>query len=178
MLDWASSNLVGTLKELFALGKGGTHYTKRDGNDLKFKDPNNAAERTLTQLLITESAYAESNGEDSYTGSTTYQQKVRRTFTPVELAYFEITYSLLLSANDEKVSFKTRVQIDDTTTKKETIGPTGGKYADGKWQARAGHFVVQLSAAAHNIDLDYGTTDAGKTVYIKEAVVTVRRSSG
>lgn len=44
------SNLIGTLRDQFSLGKGGTHYLKRDGDDLKLKDVN-IAERSLTEIL-------------------------------------------------------------------------------------------------------------------------------
>lgn len=62
-IDLTLSNLVRTLRDQFNIGKGTTHYLKRDGNDLKFKDPNNA-EKTLTQLAA---AGGGSSFEDTYT---------------------------------------------------------------------------------------------------------------
>lgn len=48
-IDLSLANLIRTLRGTFYFGKGSTHYLKRDGDDLKFKDPNNT-EKTLTQL--------------------------------------------------------------------------------------------------------------------------------
>lgn len=139
---------------------------------------NHLTDAELLKLQEIQHEYDEDNAEDSHTGNTAYQEKLKFTFTPTSLGYFEITFSCLMACSDEKIAVNTRVQIDDTTTKKETSIPVGGKYSDGRWQDRAGHFVVQLTAASHDIDLDYSIADAGKTVYIKEATLTARRVLG
>lgn len=130
------------------------------------------ATNQATAQWIKDSYHNSSDGEETTTG-TDYVQKVRLTFTPVAAGDYEIHFSLMIATSNTGVGMKTRVQVDDTTTKKEINGNLISGYP--AYFERSGHFVVNLTAAAHNIDLDYASSSSGKTLYIKEAVLTARR---
>jgi hypothetical protein len=68
------------------------------------------------------------------------------------------------------------MQIDDTITKKEILETVSLlDYGDDGWVGYSGNFVVQLSVASHDIDLDFKPENTGDTAYVKEAVITARR---
>lgn len=119
--------------------------------------------------------YIEDDSESSTT-SITYQQKLRLTFTPLLAGDYEVIFSALVSHSNTGNLMLMRIQIDDTTTEREISADLSGlKYVDGAWHPYAGNFVVTLSAASHNIDLDYASGEAGKTMYIQNVVLVARR---
>ena len=116
-----------------------------------------------------------SDTEASTTG-TTYIQKLRHTFTPPAAGDYEIEWSCMVSASATKVPMITRLQVDDTDTYDEGGEDLAGDvYSDGIYVHRTGKFVASLSAASHDIDLDFKSGKIGKTVYIKLAKITHRR---
>jgi len=120
------------------------------------------------------SFYNSSTGQSSTT-STSWQQKVRLTFTPPSAGDYEITFSMMQSHSDTGVMYKTRVQVDNSTTYYSTREEFYNfKYSDGAYRMRGGSFTVNLSAQQHNIDLDYRTGESGKAAYIKEAYIIAR----
>ena len=105
-----------------------------------------------------------------------YVQKLRLTFTPPETGNYEVSFSCMVSHSDTGVFAQTRVPVDDTDTYKETLQELYNfKYSDGAYYGRHGIFVVNLDASVHTLDLDFATGDSGKTMYIKEAIITARR---
>lgn len=119
--------------------------------------------------------WGESDGTSS-TNSESYQQKLRVTFTPEYGAYYEVTSSCLYSHEDTGVFCFIRIQVDDSTTKKEMVRELYNfKYEDGAWSPYSSNFVIWLDATEHTIDMDYCQDDNPKTMYIKEAVITARR---
>jgi hypothetical protein len=123
---------------------------------------------------IAPSFYDEANGESNKTGSG-WAEKLKLTFTPTEAAYYEISFSCLLSISSKDKGLQARIQIDDSTTKKEILTSFSTlNYGDGSWMVYSGNFVVQLSVASHDIDLDFATADVSETVYAKEAVLAAR----
>lgn len=119
--------------------------------------------------------WGESNDQSS-TNSESYQQKLRVTFTPEYAAYYEITSSCLYSHDDTGVFCFIRIQVDDSTTKKEMVRELYNfKKEDGAWSPYSSNFVIWLDATQHTIDMDYCQDDNPKTMYIKEAVITARR---
>jgi hypothetical protein len=120
---------------------------------------------------------AESAGESSYTGSTTYQQKLRLTTPSVPAGTYRVGffYENACDGDDKQVKF--RVQVDDSTTLHEVTPKQKGKYGDtpSVWHSAGGFGYVVLTNAAHNIDLDYGVDNAGETVYIRRARLEIWR---
>lgn len=103
----------------------------------------------------------------SITGTTTFQQKLRLTFTAVAGTYIIFgKFNWRFSVNTQ--SFKARIQTDDTTDGfnfELEIHDAGTAELD----SVCTFYTVILTAGSHNIDLDYGTTNTGETAYISNA---------
>jgi len=122
--------------------------------------------------LIPAASYAESEGASSTT-SATYQQKLRLTFT-AEAGDYEIQWYSEIYSSDSGTRVQTRVQVDDTTNlcitdwnpddnQKVGYGPTSG-------------FRRQtLTAGSHNIDFDFSTSQAGKSVTVRRVRLRAMR---
>lgn len=154
---------------------GGGKYPKikNDEIGIEFVDaPTTAVSGTD---LDREVYWVESNGESSTT-SDKYQQKISLVFTPHSAGHYEINFSTMYSHSDTGVFCKIRIQVDDSTTKKEMLRELNNfKYEDGAWSPYTGNFVVYLDKSEHYIDMDYCHGDRPKTIYIKEAVIIARR---
>lgn len=148
-----------------------------DGKFLKSNGPAAAPEwATAATGAGDVSDYATAPGETSTT-STSPQQKLRLTFTPPEQANYEVTFTAMVSCSDTGILIHTRLQLDDTVTYfPVALELYNYKYEDGAYAIRSGSFVIpNLTAASHNIDLDYWSGESGKTAYIKEAYLIVRK---
>ncbi len=139
----------------------------------------NAGATQWEPKYVGDNLYHNASTGESSTTSETYQQKLRLTFTPVAAGDYLISFTCLVSSEDSNELILTRVQVDDTTTHLETILELGGStvYSDGTYAIRSGSFVVSLTAAAHNIDLDYATSNSAEAAYIKEATLVAQRVS-
>lgn len=117
---------------------------------------------------------AVSEGESSTT-SATFQQKLRLTTPSVPAGnyYIGFFYEHAMSGDDKQYGYRT--QVDDTTTFAEGIIECKGNYADSQWRSKAGHYIATLTAATHNIDLDYRAV--GDTAYIRRARLVIWRVS-
>jgi hypothetical protein len=125
---------------------------------------------------VLDSKYASSLGEDSTT-STSFQTKLTLTFTPQEEGYYELQFSAMVSCSDTGVFIKTRVRVDDTTVYNAINQELYNfKYSDGAYYGRSGTNVVHLTATSHTFDFDYCSGDSGKTAYMKEAYMVLRRT--
>jgi hypothetical protein len=117
-----------------------------------------------------------SNDGESSTTSSTWQQKLRLTTGSVPAGKYRIGWYLEGSGDDANIRFEYRVQIDDTTTIMEWHPGFPKKYSSGEWQVNGGHYYATLSAASHDIDLDYRNND-GNTTYIRRARLEIWRVS-
>jgi hypothetical protein len=118
----------------------------------------------------------QSTGESTTTDGTIWQQKLRLTFIPPVAGDYEIHFACAVINEDSNVLLRTRIQIDDTTTRFQTAPTSNKKYAEGAYVPVSGVFyITSLSAASHNIDLDYISYTDGKIAYIKDATIIARR---
>lgn len=129
---------------------------------------------TVSTIFGAEYQSAASEGESSTT-SALFQQKLRLTTPSVPAGNYLIQwfYEHAMSGDDKQFGYRT--QIDDTTTMCEGIIENKGQYADSQWRAQSGFYAATLTAAAHNIDLDYRAE--GDTAYIRRARLVIWRVS-
>lgn len=115
--------------------------------------------------------YAEDNTVSSTT-STTYVQKLRLSLISIPAGTYFILWSFEWRYDGSNDDFFAQVEIDDTTQIMEMeVEPV----YTGNWHPASGHRVIDLTAGNHTIDIDYRTTDSGKTAYIDRARITVFR---
>jgi len=154
-----------------------------DGGHIRFKDPD-LGEKTLRQLYEGSGTGTpgddityEENLAESSTSGTAWIEKVRATIYPSETKQYEITVSSLYSCSDLNVQMFVRTQVDNLYTYFESGDELSGtaKYQDGLWKPYAGNFILELAVGTHYIDMDFKSGTSGKTVYIKDATITVRR---
>lgn len=115
--------------------------------------------------------YNESNGESSMT-STTLAQKLRLTFT-AEAADYEIWYSAEISSDLANITVTVQLEEDDTTI----IALHDHKAATGSpgFYGFSGHVKRTLTAASHNFDIDYNSSQNAKTVRIRRARIFAQK---
>jgi hypothetical protein len=119
--------------------------------------------------------YAESVGEDSHTGDTNWQDKISKTFTATA-GDWEIEGFALTSGDDAGKLYGLRIDVDGSAQyATSTRDLPSKKRADGMWMDRTAKKIVTLTAASHTIKLQYNVSDAGKTVYIKEATLIIKK---
>lgn len=119
-------------------------------------------------------AQAESLGLSSITGTTTFQQKLRLTFTAVAGTYlifgkFSWRYSSVSAAE-----FKAMIETDDSFsgfTFQLEPQDAGAEQDD----SVCTFYIQNLTAGSHNIDMDYGTSSVSETAYIQKARLAVWR---
>lgn len=106
-----------------------------------------------------EFTYAASEGSSSTT-SNTYQQKLRLTTPVLQGGDYLISWHALLTTSSANKDFQARVQVDDTTTLTEI--QYRNAIANHDYNLH-GFIRVTLSAAAHNIDIDYSSLVGSST---------------
>ena len=122
-------------------------------------------------------AQDEESLSESQNSTTTWEQKVRITMpaeTPAGKYRIGVSYNWWYSSSTQ--DFEGRVQVDDTTevfTHKEEPQDTGTDQR----RAASGFAYVDLTAAAHTIDLDYRSALGGNTAGILNARLEVWRVS-
>jgi len=110
----------------------------------------------------------------SSTSSSTFQQKVRATFTPTTAGIWKIEFMCLTALSSSSSNLEFRIQDNDTTTFFTANYEPKDDEDDGEYQCHGGAFYATFTAAAHNIDLDYRSVD-GATAYIKNAYIIATR---
>ncbi len=118
--------------------------------------------------------YAESENQSSTT-NTSYQRKLRLITSSLPAGNYKIEWYYEWKFSNGNFEFKHRVQIDDTTTLKETETTPRSV---GDWQGCSGFkSEVMLDSGVHNIDMDYCTSKSNKTAYIRRARIEIWRVS-
>lgn len=129
----------------------------------------------LESVFGSQAQCAESLAESS-TGTTDFSaQKLRITTPSLPAGNYRIGVSFTWSHSTTQQQFKARVQVDDTTTIFNMISKPVDAGTTNIFPA-SGFACVALSAAAHTIDLDYGTSASG-TAYIRDARLEIWRVS-
>ncbi len=120
--------------------------------------------------------YTELNNESSTT-STSFIQRIRLTVVPAFSGDYLINFSTMVSHEDTGVFCKLRLQINDSSTYKESwLELYNFKYEDGAYQIWSGSFAVPFtSGITYNIDLDYASGDKDKAMYLKETTLACQR---
>lgn len=118
--------------------------------------------------------YAESDGI-SATTSTTPQEKLSLTFTAVAGDYM-IQMTAEIQTTDSGTRVECRVQVDDTTDLMDIDDGPDSSQTIG-YGSIAMLKKVTLTAASHDIDLDFNSSESGKIVRIKNARIYVTRLS-
>lgn len=119
--------------------------------------------------------YSSSDGA-STTTSATYQQKLKMTTASLPAGDYLINWMAEVGSSDDSEACITRVQVDDTTT----IFGDHYSYCPAEGQnlytnVITGTYKATLTAASHQIDIDYRTENAGDTAYIRNARIWLRR---
>lgn len=165
------------------------HYTEKTalaGNDeflvqessLGEEDPKYLKKRVKLSTLIFGASNrvhrgAESSAESS-TSSSSYQEKMRLTFTPPRTGWYEITFSARMSCNSANKLIGYRLQVDNTTTKKEGNVYNALTKAGGLYTIVGGNILHEFADTnEHFFDLDY-KSNGSNTAYIDSAVITAR----
>ncbi len=114
---------------------------------------------------------------EASTTSTSFQQRMRLTFTAQYSSEYLINFSTMISHEDTGVFCKLRLEINDTDTYKESwLELYNYKYSDGAYQIWSGSFAfTAVSGTSYDVDMDYCTGDSGKAMYIKESSMAVQR---
>lgn len=182
--------LQGTKGDKGDTGSGSSITVEEDGvsvtgtphTELNFTSPLTATNVDGDQVdigLVFGSLYqkAESLSESSTTGDLLFHQKLRLTTPSVPAGDYYVAWSYEWACDDQR-RCQFQVQVDDTTTLMDNIDENTAKSGDGGYRAVGGHAIATLTAAIHNIDLDYGNEeDSGKIVYIRKARLTIWRVS-
>lgn len=119
---------------------------------------------------------AVSEGESSTT-STDYGQKMKMTTPSLPAGNYRIGWTVLVTTSDAAKGIFVQVELDDTTVLSEFFENFNGTYGDGDWYLFSGFKEVALSAAAHEVDIDFKTEISPKTAYVKNARLEIWRVS-
>ena len=107
----------------------------------------------------------------SSTTSNTYKQKLRLTTPALQGGDYLIIWHALVTTASANKDFQARVQVDDATTLTEIQYRNAIANHD---YALGGFAQVTLSAAVHNIDIDYSSL-VGSSTSISEARIAIWR---
>jgi len=113
--------------------------------------------------------YAESLSNQLRT-ATNFAQKVRLTFTATADDYLIFWSAEYNSADGQNTGI--RVQVDDTTTIADQDGQHVGVDS---WGTFSGFKKITLTAASHNIDMDWASENSGQDVRIRNASLVAYR---
>jgi len=128
----------------------------------------------VTGLFGANDQYAESEGT-STTTSTTYQQKLRLTTPSIPAGDYRISYSYEVRNDAGDKERDVQVEVDDTTQIAEDRSSTNIVASGSGFLPTAGFKVLTLTAAVHNIDIDFRSTAAGGTAEIRRARLHIWR---
>lgn len=125
---------------------------------------------------VTVSQYIQ-NGESlelSTTNSTNFQQKLRLTTPTLAAGTYRIGWMYDWGFTNGSYSFRGQVQVDVTTTLMTHIEEPQDTATTQRHQV-SGFAYVTLTAAAHDIDLDYCSSNAAGTSRIQDARLEIWR---
>jgi len=163
------------------------HYTEKQtisANDLFIvedsqrteDDPKYLRKRVKLSGLIASTSFckgAESAGQSS-TSSSSYQQKLRLTFTPPRVGWYEVNFTARMACNAANKLLGFRIQFDDATTKIEVTPYPNLSLANGIYVLVGGNVVFQfVDTNQHFVDMDY-KSNGSNIAYIEQAVMTIR----
>jgi hypothetical protein len=114
-----------------------------------------------------------SNDAESSTTSSTFQQKLRMTTSSLPSGTYRIGYSVEGRCNSTSVSLALQVQINDTTT----IGEALVESQDVANYDDYNGFYYFTGSGVLNIDLDYRSSSAGTTSFVRRARLEIWRVS-
>lgn len=138
-------------------------YPRRSGTDLVGDD------------AIPTTFEANSDAESTTTAAT-FQEKLKLTFTPSEASDWDVDWSADVAANTANRDVNYQFQEDDlTTVNAGTIQPdpnNGGGYI-----TVGGKFRTTLTAASHDFDIDFSSSNAGSTVKIRNARIVATKAT-
>jgi len=123
--------------------------------------------------LLTVDQQAQSEARTTYNTDTNWQTKVTKTFTPATQGDYIILISATMDGSSASYDWKARLNIDDatyyTTSNIETAAIPNRYF----WGLAV---KVNLTAAEHNIRIDYATENTGGTVGIAHANIVILRA--
>jgi hypothetical protein len=139
------------------------------------------AQKTLAELAVasifgSQYQYVENISEMEYAGTTEYVERLSIDIPDtIPAGDYRVGWSYQWSTSHSQVSFKLRVQVDDTTDLTEVSLSTKRTYSEGYYGSGFGFAKVTLTSAAHTIDLDFGCIEANVISYIKNARLEIWR---
>lgn len=110
---------------------------------------------------------------ESSTTSTNFQQKLRLTTDSLSSGDYIILYSYQYKLINIIKPIEIQIELDDTTVLYNFIGTTSTK----NYIQNSGFIVTTLTTGIHDIDLDYKSTQNGKSVTIKDLHICVWKVS-
>jgi hypothetical protein len=162
-----------TLKDNGALVTNTPHETINFDGGLDVVD-DGAGQATVFIIFGRWIAQNESTGL-STTTSTTYQQKLRLTTGAIEAGTYRIGWMYDWGMTSNSYNFDAQVQVDTTTLMNHVEEPQDASTAQ-RHQV-SGFAYVTLTAATHNVDLDYRSSNASGTARIQNARLEIWRVS-
>ncbi len=151
-----------------------TEDTSPLGSDylLSYDSSTTTHKKILISNLPSIIEYAESEAISSTT-STSWNLKVSLTFTATATDYLLQWYAEVCSSN-KLARVQTRVQEDDTTTHHEADWNPDTRDEVG-YGTICGFRKITLTAGSHTFDMDYTTSNNGKSVSIRRARISATR---
>ena len=122
-----------------------------------------------------ESAAAEA--ESSVTGDNNFHEKLKLTTAVLPAGDYLIGWYCEVALSSTANAVKARVQVDDTDTIAYFKQKPTTVYSGTGWIPVTGFKISTLTAAAHDVDIDYGTNNAAPTTYIRFARIKIWRVS-
>ncbi len=124
-------------------------------------------------LSVLEFEYVEDNAV-STTSGTTPQQKIRLTLTDVEAGDYLVEWGAEVRVASRGRRIHVRLQLNDTMNINNTR--TNPSVNTNDWGPVSGFCKLPLTAGTHTFDLDFSSTDANRTVGIRQARIKVTRA--
>ena len=116
--------------------------------------------------------YGESESESINASPDTWQQKLRVSVTPSVSAKYRISWYCEVYPNNSGQAAQFRVELDDTT--EIGFGNVVHPYPADRYEAQSGFKIITLSAATHNIDIDWRSEwSYADDAYIRRARIEI-----
>jgi len=128
---------------------------------------------TLSGLFGGYNKYAQSVAESS-TNSTAYIEKVNLTTVDVPEGVYRIGWTWEWRHSKSNTNFLARVQIDDTTN--VYVFSSSPIVDVNTWRLVTGFSHQTLTSGVHTIDIDYASSSAGSTSYIRNVEIEFWRA--
>jgi len=116
----------------------------------------------------------ETSESQSTTTSTSWQLKLRYSLSDIPAGYYRIGYQWEWRRNHVGTDFKSRVQIDDTSTVANMNYESKDVHS---WHLDQGFYIANLTAGNHYIDIDYCGESSSYTNYIRAVRIECYRVS-